>query len=94
MKKLIGNALEELGENFLGGIREAADNRLDNEFFYGYDAAANICTESITKRIDELHKQINDGTFLNNQEQFLLAQLNELKREIEDRLRKFDNKDG
>ncbi len=86
MKNLIGDTLEK--------IRENANSRLDDEFFDGYDTAASICIEAITKRIDELHKQINDGKFLSNQEQFLLAQLNELKREIEDRLRNLDSIGG
>ena len=66
MKNLIGDTLEK--------IRENANSRLDDEFSNGYDKAANICIEAINKRIDELHKQINAGKFLSNQEQFLLAQ--------------------
>lgn len=78
MKNLIGDTLEK--------IRENANSRLDDGFSNGYDKPANICIEAINKRIDGLHKQINDDKFLSNQEQSLLAQLNELKREIEDRL--------
>ena len=82
MKNLIGDILDKTREN--------RNRRLDDKFFNGYDTAASICIEAVNEKIDELHKQINDGKFLSNQEQFLLAHLNELKREIEDILRNLD----
>ena len=80
-----------IGGTFLNKLRENVNSHLDEKFYNGYDTAAGICLEVITKRIDELYKKINEGKLLSDQEQFLMAQLNGLKREIEDRLRNVDN---
>ena len=51
---------------------------MNDAFFDGYNTAANICVDVITKNIDELFSQINSGSFLSDQEQFLLSKLNDL----------------
>lgn len=79
MKDLIIDAIKE-------GKKEAIDNVKRELSFEGYDRAADICTTALTEKVDAMYKKINAGEFLSNQEQFLLAQLNELKREIENRL--------
>ena len=59
---------------------------MNDAFFDGYNTAANICVDVITKNIDELFSQINSGSFLSDQEQFLLSKLNDLKSETEEKL--------
>jgi len=59
-------------------IRGKEDDR-----FYGYDLAANICIDVIDKRISELNERMSTGKYLKNEEQLLLGQLNLMRREIE-----------
>ena len=61
---------------------------LENSRFQWYDLAAANCFNVIDKRINELVERMNAGKFLNNEEQFHLGKLHELKREIIDELRK------
>ena len=67
-------------------VSESADSHMNDAFFDGYNTAANICVDVITKNIDELFSQINSGSFLSDQEQFLLSKLNDLKSETEEKL--------
>jgi hypothetical protein len=67
-------------------VRESADSHMNDAFFDGYNTAANICVDVITKNIHELFSQINSGSFLSDQEQFLLLKLNDLKSETEEKL--------
>ena len=67
-------------------VRESADSHMNDAFFYFFNTAANICVDVITKNIDELFSQINSGSFLSDQEQFLLSKLNDLKSETEEKL--------
>jgi len=67
-------------------VRESADSHMNDAFFDGYNTAANICVDVITKNIDELFSQINSGSFLSDQEQFLLSKRNDLKSETEEKL--------
>ena len=75
----------------ISSFRESGKRFVDDHFFDGYETAASICIEAITKRIAELNEQIIEGKFLSNQDQYLMAKLDELKREIEDRLHNFDS---
>lgn len=77
---------KEIGNDTLKKVRESADSHMNDTFFDGYNTAANICVDVITKNIDELFSQINSGSFLSDQEQFLLSKLNDLKSETEEKL--------
>lgn len=77
---------KEIGNDTLKKVRESADSHMNDAFFDGYNTAANICVDVITKNIDELFSQINSGSFLSDQEQFLLLKLNDLKSETEEKL--------
>jgi len=80
----------ELGKRFVeGALVRAADGlqkRRDDEYFEGQDRATSTCINIIKMRINKLHKAINEGKYLTNEEQFLMAQLNEIIMEIEDSL--------
>ena len=67
---------KEIGNDTLKKVRESADSHMNDAFFDGYNTAANICVDVITKNIHELFSQINSGSFLSDQEQFLLSKLN------------------
>ena len=77
---------KEIGNDTLKKVRESADSHMNDAFFDGYNTAANICVDVITKNIHELFSQINSGSFLSDQEQFLLSKLNDLKSETEEKL--------
>lgn len=70
-------------------VRATGNHRLDEEFAAGYDEAANICIEIITKKINDLLAGVNSGQLLSEKEQLLLASLNQLKSETEEALRTF-----
>lgn len=70
-------------------VRATGTKRLDDEFAAGYDEAANICVEIITKKTNDLLAGIDSGQFLSENEQLLLATLNQLKSETEEALRAF-----
>jgi hypothetical protein len=74
-------------DDVLSRIREDARGRLDDEFLAGYTEAANICVDLQSKKIDGLLSQIKSGSYLSDEEQFLLSQLNALKSETERALR-------
>jgi hypothetical protein len=82
MKKFIRDTFGE-------ALNDVGTKLMNDEFDNGYNAAANICVGTITKKIDELYSKINSGSFLSEQEQFLLSKLNELKSETEEELRNF-----
>lgn len=76
-------------------IREDATDRLDARFEEGFNEAANICVNLLSKKIDGLLSQVKQGSYLSENEQFLLAQLNNLRSEAEAGLRGFwSNADG
>ena len=62
--------LEKSGEAF----NEAVKNRLDDEFYRGYDRATNVCTKHISHKIKTLRSKIKDGKSLSKEEQFLMVQ--------------------
>jgi hypothetical protein len=49
-------------DDTLNGVRESANNRMNEAFANRFDEAANICVEIITTKIDELFGQINSGS--------------------------------
>jgi hypothetical protein len=51
--------------------------------------AANVCVGVLSETIDGLLKQIKSGSYLSDQEQFLLSKLNELKSQTENALSDF-----
>ena len=70
-------------------VRGSVNERENEIFIDGYNQAANICVDIITKNIDELFNQINSNSFLSKQEQFTLLKLKELKSETEKELQDF-----
>ena len=76
--------------NFLiDAIEDGRKNARNAIYFEGFDEAANVCMETIDIKIEKLFIKIKDGKSLSAQEQFLLAQLNELKKEIDGNLIKY-----
>jgi hypothetical protein len=77
-------------KDFVGDVlRESANGVIDGAFVDGYDEAANICVGVLSKNIDDLLNRIKSGSYLSDQEQFLLSKLNELKSETQSELRDF-----
>lgn len=77
----------DFGTEVLQVVRECGNNQLLNSFFEGYDEAAAICMHVVEMRAEELHARIIDGCVLSEKEQFLLAQLSVLKKEMDDALK-------
>ena len=73
---------------------ESKDKAVKEIFVDGYNEAAGICVGTITKKMDELYSQISSGSFLSEQEQFLLSNLKELKSETEEKLYDFWRNNG
>ena len=73
---------------------ESKDKAVKEIFVDGYNEAAGICVGMITKKMDELYSQISSGSFLSEQEQFLLSNLKELKSETEEKLYDFWRNNG
>ncbi|MFG2249134.1 hypothetical protein [Spirillospora sp. NPDC048823] len=71
---------------------EALDRHDDNTFTEGFEAAAHICLDILSKNIDDLHKQIDTGDYLSNEEQALLSRLNRIKMETEKGLHRFSSR--
>lgn len=63
------------------------NDRLDETFVEGYNEAAAVCMEVVERKIEKLHAQIIDECVLSTNEQFLLAQLYILKKEMDGGLR-------
>ena len=70
-------------DDLIRKIQQDARGRLDDEYLAGYNEAANICVDLLSKKIDGLLNQIKSGSYLSEEEQFLLSQLNALKSETE-----------
>lgn len=81
--------IREILDDSIDGVRDSVRKTESEEFLVGYDQAANICVEIITKKIDELFSQISSNSFLSEREQFLLLKLKEMKSETEEELRDF-----
>lgn len=77
-KDALLGAVDMLGQGLKGG--------LSSLYVDGYDEAANVCFSVIDKSIEELLDRINNGETLSVQEQYLLAQLNSLKKGLDDEL--------
>lgn len=75
--------MADIGNLFWASIGRS----MEDARFKWYDLAANNCFGVIDKKIDELSERMNTGNYLNNEEQYLLGKLQELKREIVDELR-------
>ena len=75
-------------------VNESKDKAVKEIFGDGYNEAAGICVGMITKKMDELYSQISSGSFLSEQEQFLLSNLKELKSETEEKLYDFWRDNG
>lgn len=84
--------MREIKDDTLNRLREADNKRIYEAFNDGYHEAANICVGILEKKIDELLSQIKSGSYLSEQEQFMLSKLNELKSETEEELRNFWNR--
>lgn len=59
--------------------RRASDHFTDK----GFDEAADICIGVLSKNIDELHNKSKSSSGLTKQEGFLLANLRDIKSEME-----------
>ena len=80
--------------NYLWGAakdaaRSAGRDVGDRVFADGYNDAANICVDVLSKKIDGLMSQIKAGRDLSSKEQFLLSALTELKSETQAELHRF-----
>ena len=75
-----------LSEILIDAIEKGRRDRRNAVYFEGFDEAANVCFETINAKIEGLLNKINEGNSLSVQEQFLLAQLNVLKKEMDDDL--------
>ena len=78
--------LSNLGRGFLSRVQEDVTDHLDQEFNRGFDEAANLCIGILEQKINDLANKISPSTFLTEAEQLLLATLQQLKVETEDRL--------
>lgn len=78
---------------FLGsagnGARRVAKELVDDSFARGFDEAASISVGVLSKNIDDLLNKIKSGSYLTDQEQFLLSRLTEMKAATEKDLRDF-----
>ena len=81
--------MKEFVDDLLRGVRNSAHEHIDDAFADGYSEAANVCVGVLSKTIDALLKQIKPGSYLSDQEQFLLSKLNELKSQTENALSDF-----
>ena len=77
----------DMGREILGRARSDVNNRFDVARAEGFEAAADICLNVLSRSIDGLLSRIKSGTYLTDQEQFLLSTLNDLKSETENELR-------
>lgn len=85
------------GNNFLRGlldeagdlIRRVGRNLVDGSYNSGYEEAASVCLGVLSKNIDDLMNKIKPGSYLSDQEQFLLSKLTELKSTTERDLQDF-----
>lgn len=76
--------------HYVSNIVTESKNKVVEEIYAdGYDMAAHICLGIITKKMDELYGQISSGSFLSEQEQYMLSKLKELKSETEEKLNYF-----
>lgn len=76
-------------DTLIDAIEQGKRNARKKVYFEGFDDAANICIEIVNSKIEMLFSKINSGKSPTTQEQFLVAQLNELKKEIDGELIKF-----
>ena len=81
--------IKKIIDDSIDGVRDSVRKSESEEFIVGYNQAANICVEIITKKIDELFSQISSDSFLSEREQFLLSKLKEMKSETEEELQDF-----
>lgn len=91
-KNVTRDLLGGVGRVALEGVRRAAYEHSDASFEKGFNEAANICVEMLTKNIEDLLNKIKSGTYLTDKEQFLLSRLTEIKSATEQSL--FDFWDG
>ena len=70
-------------------LREVENNHFDDAFYRGYDRASRVCIKHISHKVGTLRKQIKEGKYLSKEDQFLMVQLEDLQREIEEQLSKF-----
>ncbi|MBB5871895.1 hypothetical protein F4553_005274 [Allocatelliglobosispora scoriae] len=73
----------------LDGVRKRVNDRDDDVFADGFNEATSICVGILSKNIDDLLNQIKSGSYLSDQEQFLLSRLTEMKSETEKCLRDY-----
>lgn len=78
--------MRDIGNGSFKRVRESVNDHQVDAFFEGYDEAATVCMHAVEARVEELHSRINDGYVLTEKEQFLLAQLSVLKKEMDDAL--------
>ncbi|WP_433474748.1 hypothetical protein ACQPZP_39585 [Spirillospora sp. CA-142024] len=78
--------MAHVSDFLLDVARKVANDRTGEIFTEGFEEAANICMDVLSKNIDALLDQIKLGGNLSKQEQFLLSNLIEIKSETEKRL--------
>ena len=82
MSDLVDN-IKDIGKDIIGDVGKRF---LDDEFYRGYDKATNICISRISFKVEDLREKIKGGKSLSKEEQFLMIQLEDLQRELEDSL--------
>ncbi|MEV0809332.1 hypothetical protein [Micromonospora sp. NPDC050200] len=79
--------MKDFVRNVADGVRERNRALFEDEFFNGFEGAANICLSVLSESIAEIKSK--PGGKSSTQEQLLLLKLYEIKDEIEARLRDF-----
>ncbi|GAB2813850.1 hypothetical protein GCM10027073_52690 [Streptomyces chlorus] len=81
------------GKDFMRDLIDSAARGayrpIDDAYADGFNEAAHICVSALSESINELLAQIKSGSYLSNEEQFLLSRLSQLKTEMEFGLRNF-----
>lgn len=74
--------------DFVGDVlRTTASGVTAKAFADGYNEAANISMDLLSRKIDGLHSEIRSHRFLSEQDQFLLSSLDEMRSELDAALR-------
>ena len=85
------SSVNDFMHDLLSTAREATIDAAKDVFIDGFEDAANICLGVLSNNIDGLLKKIKSGSYLSNEEQFLLSRLTEIKSETEEYLRNYLN---
>lgn len=85
------------GNNFMHGLLSSAGNLsrqagiefVEEAYRKGFNEAGTICVSVLSRNIDNLLNKIKSGSYLTDEEQFLLSRLTEMKSATEQELYDF-----